>query len=170
MAVSRDAAMGRIVHVLARSAPAALAVFAGANLAATAGMYVRLLLIPITLAVLATAIAWWRHRRGVCEYCVGIVPADPDAEVARNRGSLRWWHHPRHMSVIAVLTAGMLAAMLMPSRGMSSAALAVFACACAMELRCDAMHRELMPWCPWCRGGGETDEAKTPDPTVEGAL
>jgi hypothetical protein len=159
----------RPVHVLARCAPAALAAFAGANLAATAGIRIRVLLILVTAAVLATAVAWWRHRRGVCEHCVGYLPTDPDAEVARNRGSLRWWHHPRHTAVITVLTAGMLSAMLMPSPGLSSAALAVFACACAMELRCDALHRELMPWCPWCRGGGATDESWTPDPTREGA-
>jgi hypothetical protein len=48
-------------------------------------------------------------------------------------------------SIVTVLTAGMLSAMLMPSPELSAATMAVFACACAMEMRCDAMHRDLMP-------------------------
>lgn len=160
---------GRVVHALARSAPAALAAYAGVNLTGAASIRMPLLLAVANAAVLAVALAWWAHSRRLCEWCIGYLPTDPDAEVARHRGSLHWCHHPQRRAVTWVTTAGMLSAVVMPAPSLSAAVIAVFAGACAVELRCDRLHRDLMPWCPWCRGGGETDESWSPDPSLAGA-
>jgi hypothetical protein len=158
----------RIVHICGRCAPAALAVYAGANLAGMAGLGSPLLLAAITLAVLVVCVAWWVHSRQMCEWCIGYVPVDSAAEVNRHRGSLHWCHHPRRRAITMVSTAGMLSAPLMPTPHLAAAVIAVFAFVCSVELRCEGLHRDLMPWCPWCRGGGETDETWTPDPTLAG--
>lgn len=123
-----------------------------------------------TVAWTAWILAWaagdHRHREHLCERCIAASPLDPQAEIDRWRRVLRL-HHARRAMI--ALFGGIIA--------WDFASDALFRHPPIWVLALDAVtvvvlgasyvvtwkHRQLYPWCPFCRWGDGGEHEVSPD-------
>ncbi len=129
---------------------------------------------PVDWALSALWLVWiaalmtdmGRHREHLCERCIAATPLDPQAAVTRWRRVLRLHHERRAM---IALFGGVLA--------WDFASGALFKHPPAWVLTVNALvsviigasyvvtwkHRQLYPWCPFCRWGDGGEHEVSPD-------
>lgn len=136
------------------------------------------MLIPTTLLGLTLGpllACQWEHDAHLCERCFGEVPADMEAQAAKRKPWL-WWFHKRRPALLALVPVLIL---LDPSSiwtggGHGSARLTqqvsillVFAAVWSSD-RAARLHGHYQPFCPYCRRW-RRDRDAVPEPTPDPA-
>lgn len=155
----------RVVNALAHAQPvlwfiaagsAVLEVFVG-DLGSFSG--------AMTLALLVSIVAGWKHTRSLCERCAKNTPLDTDAAIERDGYWLQWAHwHADHPRKAALILFGLIGLECMPFRPLSVSANVVLSILLGALVFCQLKHRVLQPWCPQCRWNGGGDEEVAPEP------
>jgi hypothetical protein len=120
--------------------------------------------LTVAVALVAFVLACWvamrRHDRSLCEYCVAALPLDATERAARYRMRFRVAHAGGERRLVFPYLAVLVLVNFAPGTWGRLVWIMV-QLSLVYLLRCAVTHRQLQPWCPWCRGGGEKDPANT---------
>ena len=143
-----------------------------------------LFLTPVWVSVgvlpllLLTWYAMHRHDRSLCERCLADWPLDPEKAVAKHQSSLAQFHvvadriftTRRQMWIITLvlLTIGIGSAFL-PQFLSDAWGMLINWLVIPWLFLISYRHRQLQPWCPWCKDddGGSFSPDPVPDPSVK---
>lgn len=113
-----------------------------------------------------------RHREHLCERCIAATPLDPQAAVTRWRQVLRLQHERRPMlALFGVILAWDFASgsLFRHPPGWVLAVNALVAVIIGASYAITWKHRQLYPWCPFCRwdeGGAHEVSPDVPAPAA----
>lgn len=122
--------------------------------------------VALTLALLVSIFAGWKHSRSLCERCAKNTPLDTDAAIERDGHWLQWAHwHADHVRKATLIFLGLIILESVPIKLLSLMTEVALNVLLGALVYCHLKHRVLQPWCPWCRWDGGGDEEASPVPT-----
>lgn len=132
--------------------------------------------VPLGVAGVAivSALLMYAHDRRLCEQCMASLPLNPAQSAAQYERRFAVAHMSAQRRFMIGYLAGLLLSnflLVSPGSRPSPVALALWG-ACQYSLvyliLAHTTHRRLQPWCPRCRGGGES-LVDTPGPVPSGS-
>lgn len=109
------------------------------------------------------------HDRKLCIHCIRESPADGVVAAQRKRRWL-WTYHKvaTNKKVNSVALVGYVAAFVggaIFGQALVTAAGLIVALLLIVNYASEWIHRRLVVWCPWCKGGGREEKAPEPVPS-----
>lgn len=109
-----------------------------------------------------------KHHGRLCLRCMRESPTDASVRAVRRRPWL-WLYHctgsfALNLAVLMTYLVGMSVAATLQWSFMTNALNVAISVVLAVVFIAMRVHRPLVIWCPWCRGGGEEEQTPTPAP------
>lgn len=112
------------------------------------------------------------HDSRLCIFCIREVSTDGVVAAQRKRHWLWTYHHvTRNVKLNFVVLGSYIATLVVGSLidqyAVGTIAGLVLITVVTVQWRSDWVHRTLVVWCPWCKGGGKKESSPEPAPSPE---